>query len=100
MTEIPDGAPLDTPEKVAVGFRQAVAKLRADGRIRSPEADAFIDAAIRAADAMAASLWSFKSPAATRELMQRATILATASAGIIDVVLSHLSHVADKSQLN
>jgi ABC-type branched-subunit amino acid transport system substrate-binding protein len=97
MTDLAYGEPLNTPEKVAAGFRQAVDKLRADGRIRSPEADAFIAAAVRAADAMAASLSSAKSPDATRELMQKATILATASAGIMDGVLSH---VADKSQLN
>lgn len=97
MTELITGELLDTPEKVAAGFKRAIEQLRTDGKIKSPEVVAFMEAASRAADAIAASPWASRHPDNVRELMQRATILATAAGGIMDGVLGT---IADKSQLN
>lgn len=91
------GEAMDTPHKIAEGFKRAIGELLEKGKVKSPEVEAFLTAATKAADAMAASQWAIAQPESVRALMERATIMAVAAGGLMDVVLGA---AADKSKLN
>lgn len=92
------GEILDTPEKMAAGFRRSVTEMQAEGKIKDHRVNDFLNTAMQIADAMAAS------PAAlgpSRDvilgMMTKVTIMAVATAGLADGVICF---VADKSKLN
>lgn len=91
------GEELDTPDKTAEGFKRAIANLKETGKVKSAIAAEFLDVAVRAAEAMAATRNAVLAPDSVNRVMQKATLMATAAAGLVDGVLASET---DKSKLN
>lgn len=81
-------ARLNTPALLAQGFAESVQELQEEGKLRSPEAIAFLNAAVAMMNAMSTSPNTEQYPEPAREVMKRSSLLAIMAAGFADGLLS------------